>query len=287
MKGIIMAGGTGSRLWPTTLGVSKQLLCIYDKPMIYFPLTTLMLAGIRDILVITTPYDQVAFQAVLGDGSQWGISLSYATQAAPKGLAEAFIIGQAFIDNDPVALILGDNIFYGHGLPELLYDAKSGKGATIFSYRVADPYRYGVVELDSTNTILSIEEKPSVPKSMHAVTGLYFYDDQVVSLAKSLKPSLRNELEITDINKLYLQQNRLYNQPLGRGFAWFDTGTSDSLLGAANYVATIQKQQGIQIASPDEIAYRQGWITQYDLTQNARKFKNNSYGNYLQEILAE
>ena len=288
MKGIILAGGTGSRLWPITRAVSKQLLPVYDKPMIYYPLTTLMLAGIRDILIITTPHEQHQFQSLLGDGKQWGITLSYAVQATPNGLAQAFVIGADFIDGGPAALILGDNIFFGHGMVEQLRAAVARTtGATVFGYRVSDPERYGVAEVGTNGAVLSIEEKPAKPKSNYAVTGLYFYDDKVTELAAELKPSTRGEYEITDLNAEYLRRGKLRMEILGRGFAWLDTGTYDSLLEAASFVATLQKRQGLQVASPDEIAFRLGWIDAVRLGALADDMRNNAYGDYLKRLAVE
>ena len=288
MKGIILAGGTGSRLWPITRGVSKQLLPVYDKPMIYYPLSTLMLAGIRDILVITTPHEQAQFQSLLGDGSQWGVALSYAVQATPNGLAQAFVIGAEFVNNSNVALILGDNIFFGHGMVEQLRAAVARTtGATIFGYRVSDPERYGVAEVDAQWRVVSIEEKPKVPKSHYAVTGLYFYDEQVTDLATALRPSARGEYEITDLNREYLRRSQLHMEVLGRGFAWLDTGTYDSLLDAASFVATLQKRQGLQVASPEEVAFRMGWIDATQLGEIAHTMRNNGYGEYLARLADE
>jgi glucose-1-phosphate thymidylyltransferase len=285
MKGIVLAGGTGSRLWPITRGVSKQLLPVYDKPMIYFPLTTLMLAGIRDILIITTPHEQAQFQALLGDGSAWGIRLCYAVQPEPNGLAQAFVIGAPFLAGGPAALVLGDNIFYGHGLVEQLRSAAArAAGATIFGYHVSDPERYGVAELDRAGRVLSIEEKPAAPRSHLAVTGLYFYDAQVTKIAAGLRPSSRGEYEITDVNAEYLRRGQLHMEVLGRGFAWLDTGTYDSLLDAAGFVATLQKRQGLQVACPEEIAFRQGWITASALEGLAQQMQKNAYGQYLSRL---
>ena len=287
-KGIILAGGSGTRLHPATLAISKQLLPVYDKPMVYYPLSTLMLAGIRDILIISTPQDTPRYQQLLGDGSQWGLNLTYAIQPSPDGLAQAFLIGESFIGNDPSALVLGDNIFYGHDFHRLLANADARvSGSTVFAYHVHDPERYGVAEFDSQGKVLSLEEKPKQPKSNYAVTGLYFYDNQVVDIAKSLKPSPRGELEITDLNLIYLERNQLQVEIMGRGYAWLDTGTHDSLLEASHFIATLEKRQGLKIACPEEISFRNGWIDASELSALATPMLKNGYGQYLKQILNE
>ncbi|MFY9476106.1 MAG: glucose-1-phosphate thymidylyltransferase RfbA [Aquabacterium sp.] len=287
-KGIILAGGSGTRLHPATLAISKQLLPVYDKPMVYYPLSTLMLAGIRDILLISTPQDTPRFQHLLGDGSQWGINLSYCVQPNPDGLAQAFILGREHVGNNPSALVLGDNIFYGHNFQQLLHHAANGDdGASVFAYHVTDPERYGVVEFDKEQRALSIEEKPNQPKSNYAVTGLYFYDKQVCDIAADIKPSARGELEITDVNARYLAQGQLSVEIMGRGYAWLDTGTHDSLLEAGQFIATLEKRQGLKVACPEEIAYRSGWITATQVEKLAQAMLKNGYGQYLLKVLSE
>jgi glucose-1-phosphate thymidylyltransferase len=287
-KGIILAGGSGTRLHPATLAVSKQLLPVYDKPMVYHPLSTLMLAGIRDILVISTPQDTPRFEALLGDGAQWGLSLSYCVQPSPDGLAQAFILGRRFIDGHPSALVLGDNIFYGHDLQRLLAAAAARTaGATVFAYHVQDPERYGVVEFDATSRAVSIEEKPTQPKSNYAVTGLYFYDEQVGDIAAATKPSARGELEITDVNATYLRRGQLAVELMGRGYAWLDTGTHDSLMEAGQFISTLEKRQGLKVACPEEVAFRNGWIDAHELEALAQPLARSGYGRYLLKLLAE
>jgi glucose-1-phosphate thymidylyltransferase len=285
-KGIILAGGSGTRLYPVTHTISKQLLPVYDKPMIYYPLTTLMLGDIHDILIISTPQDLPQFENLLGDGSQWGLELSYTVQPSPDGLAQAFILGADFIGDDVSTLILGDNIFYGHNLERLLHSANTREsGATVFAYHVNDPERYGVAEFNTDNQVISLEEKPQRPKSNYAVTGLYFYDQKVVELANNLKPSARGELEITDLNKLYLDKNELFIEMMDRGYAWLDTGTHDSLLDAGQFISTIENRQGLKVACPEEIAYRKGWITKTDLETLAKPLLKNQYGEYLLKLI--
>ncbi len=287
-KGIILAGGSGTRLYPVTQSISKQLLPVYDKPMIYYPLSTLMLSGIQDILIISTPVDTPRFELLLGDGSHWGLNISYKAQPSPDGLAQAFVLGDAFIGNDLSALVLGDNIFYGHDFNNLLMNAANrGEGATVFIYHVQDPERYGVAEFDKKNKVLSLEEKPKSPKSNYAVTGLYFYDKDVVEMAKTLKPSARGELEITDLNRLYLERQKLNVETMGRGYTWLDTGTHESLLEASQFIATIENRQGLKVGCPEEISYRHGWINASQLEKLAAPLLRSGYGEYLQHVLKE
>lgn len=287
-KGIILAGGSGTRLFPTTLVTSKQLLPVFDKPMIYYPLCTLMLAGIRDILIISTPHDLPFFEQLLGSGDKWGLNLQYAIQPSPEGLAHAFIIGESFIDNSPSAMVLGDNIFYGQELYGLYKNASArDHGATIFVYHVNDPERYGVADISSEGKVISLEEKPKAPGSNYAITGLYFYDNQVIDFAKELSPSQRNELEITDLNNIYLEKDELFVEIMGRGIAWLDTGTHESLLDAGQFISTIQNRQGLKVSCPEEIAFRQNWINESELEELAKPLANNSYGKYLLSIVSE
>ena len=285
-KGIILAGGSGTRLYPLTQVVSKQLMPLYDKPMVYYPLSTLLLAGIRDIFVITTPQDQYLFQELLKDGTQWGVNITYGVQPSPDGLAQAFVIGKDFIGNEGCSLILGDNVFYGTELPDLMETAqKRKKGATVFGYWVKDPQNYGVAEFDNNDKVIGVEEKPAKPKSNYAITGLYFYDNQVVDIARSIKPSGRGELEITDVNRVYLQQSQLSVERMSRGFAWLDTGSHNSLLDASNFIETIQKRQGLMVCCPEEIAFSKGWISSDDVAKLAHNLKNNEYGQYLKRMI--
>ena len=287
-KGIVLAGGSGTRLYPVTQSISKQLLPVYDKPMIYYPLSTLMLSGIQDILIISTPVDTPRFELLLGDGSHWGLNISYKVQPSPDGLAQAFVLGDTFIGNDLSALVLGDNIFYGHDFNNLLMNAANrGEGATVFIYHVQDPERYGVAEFDKKNKVLSLEEKPKSPKSNYAVTGLYFYDKDVVEMAKTLKPSARGELEITDLNRLYLEKQKLNVEIMGRGYTWLDTGTHESLLEASQFIATIENRQGLKVGCPEEISYRHGWINASQLEKLATPLLRSGYGEYLQHVLKE